>query len=98
MRSPGPTTRAERACLARLTEMDAALARMQLELPDDAQPLGEEARRQVKAWLSRLGEGGADLGALSSALEEIGGLMDALTARFLLVPWDGHPTPPGRPS
>jgi hypothetical protein len=24
--------------------------------------------------------------------------MDALTARFLLVPWDGHPTAPGRPS
>jgi hypothetical protein len=98
MRSPGPTTRVERACLARLTELDAALARMQLELPDDARPLGEEARRKVKVWLSRLGEGGADLGALTSDLEQIGGLMDALTARLLLVPWDGHPTPPGRPS
>jgi hypothetical protein len=98
MRSPGPTTRAERACLARLTEMDAALARLQLELPDDALPLGEEARRRVKVWLSRLGEGGADLKSLSSELEEIGGLIDALTARLLLVPWGGHPAAPGRPS
>jgi hypothetical protein len=88
----------ERACLARLTEMDAALERMQAELPDDMHSIGEEARRKVKLWVARLAAGGADLGAMSSAMHEIGTLMDALTARLLLVPWDGHPAPPRRPS
>ena len=37
----------ERACLARLQEMDAALARMELELPDDVRPIGSEARKRV---------------------------------------------------
>ena len=91
-------TESERLCLARLGEMDAALARMQQELPDDAAVLGDEARRTVKVWLVRLAQGGADLEAMSAAMREIGSLMDALTARLLLVPWDGHPAPPRRPS
>ena len=95
---PGPKSESERLCLARLTEMDAALERMQQELPDDAAALGEEARRKVRVWLLRLGQGGADLAAMSVAMREIGSLMDALTARLLLVPWDGHPAPPRRPS
>jgi hypothetical protein len=88
----------ETACLARLTEMDRALELMQAELPDDALPIGDEARAKVRVWMTRLAEGGADLGALSLDLVEIGSLMDELTARLLLVPWEGHPKPPGRPS
>jgi len=36
----------QRACLARLHEMDAALARMERELPDDVRSFGAEARRK----------------------------------------------------
>jgi hypothetical protein len=83
----------ERACLARLREMDAALARMERELPDDVRPDGAEARRRVAFWLERIGAGGADLSQLSDAMREISGMMDSLTARLLLVPWDGPPNP-----
>lgn len=83
------STDSERACLARLQEMDAALARMQRELPDDVRSLGVEARRKVAIWLDRLTAGGADLSRLTEAMREIAGMMDALTARLLLVPWDG---------
>lgn len=79
----------ERACLARLQEMDDALARMQDELPDDMLPLGAQARDRVAFWLRRIAAGGADLSQLSSAMTEISGLMDTLTARLLLVPWAG---------
>ena len=72
----------ERACLARLHEMDAALARMERELPDDVRPLGAEARQKVAAWTARLAQGGADLGQLTAAMAEISSLMDALTARL----------------
>ena len=89
---------AETACLARLTEMDRALELMQAELPEDALHIGVEARAQVGVWLSKLAEGGADLRGLSEAMNQIGSLMDALTARLLLVPWDGHPPAKGRPS
>src|SRR5207245_11539162 len=50
-----PRADSARACLARLYEMDAALAKMEPELPDDMRPLGAEARRRVHAWLTRLG-------------------------------------------
>ena len=86
-----PRADSARACLARLYEMDAALAKMEPELPDDSRPLGAEARRRVHAWLTRLGAGDSDLGALTDAMTEISRMMDALTARLLLVPWDGHP-------
>jgi hypothetical protein len=88
-RSPPPDS--ARACLARLYEMDAALARMEPELPDDMRPLGAEARRRVHSWLTRLGAGNPDLEGLTDAMREISRMMDALTARLLLVPWDGHP-------
>jgi len=88
-RSPSPDS--ARACLARLYEMDAALARMEPELPDDMRPLGAEARRRVHTWLARLGAGDSDLEGLTDAMSEISRMMDALTARLLLVPWDGHP-------
>jgi len=88
------STESERACLVRLQEMDAALARMQRELPDDVRSLGIEARRQVAVWLDRLAAGSADLSQLTDAMREIAGLMDALTARLLLVPWGG-PRRPG---
>jgi hypothetical protein len=80
---------AQRACLARLQEMDAALARMEAELPDDVRSVGADARRRVRVWLRRLSGEGADLAGLEDALREISGLMDALTARLLLAPWDG---------
>lgn len=83
------STASERACLARLQEMDAALARMQRELPDDVRSLGVEARRKVAVWLDLLAAGSADLSRLPEAMREISGMMDALTARLLLVPWDG---------
>src|SRR5438093_13403652 len=88
---PPPRADSARACLARLYEMDEALARMEAELPDDMRPLGAEARSRVHAWLARLGAGDSDLGGLTDAMQEISRMMDALTARLLLVPWDGHP-------
>ncbi len=80
---------ARRACLARLQEMDAALLRMEDELPDDVRAYGAEVRRRVAAWRERLAVGEADLSQLTDVLREISGLMDALTARLLLAPWDG---------
>lgn len=79
----------ERACLQRLQEMDAALARMERELPDDVRSLGAEARRKVAEQLDRLAAGGVDQGRLAEAMREISAMMDALTARLLLAPWDG---------
>ena len=90
--APPPEEGSARACLARLYEMDAALERMESELPDDVRPVGAEARRRVRAWLARLGAGDEDLQGLTEALRDISRMMDALTARLLLVPWDGLPT------
>ena len=83
----------ERACIARLQEMDEALARMERELPDDVRQLGAEARKRVATWIGRLHLGGVELTKFSEAMREISGMMDALTSRLLLVPWDG-PKPP----
>ncbi len=83
------TDNAHRGCLVRLQEMDAALARMEAELPDDVRSVGADARRRVGVWLRRLSRDGADLAGLEDAMREISGLMDALTARLLLAPWDG---------
>jgi hypothetical protein len=83
------TPDSERACIARLREMDAALARMERELPDDVRQVGAEARKRVAVWLSRLAAGGVELAQFAEAMREISGMMDALTARLLLVPWDG---------
>ena len=83
------TPESERACLARLHEMDAALARMERELPDDVRSLGAEARQRVAIWLDRLATGGVELSQFTEAMREISGMMDALTARLLLAPWDG---------
>jgi hypothetical protein len=82
-------TDSERACLARLQEMDAALARMERELPDDVRAVGAEARKRVAIWMDRVAAGGADLTQLTEAMREISGMMDGLTARLLLVPWEG---------
>ena len=90
-------TEAEQACLSRLVEMDEALRLMQAELPEDVQPVGDQARRTVALWKGKLAQGGADLSQLTAAMNEVSVLMDALTARLLLVPWDGHPNR-GRPS
>ena len=90
--APPPDESSARACLARLYEMDAALERMEGELPDDVRPVGAEARRRVRAWIARLGGGDVDLGGLTEELQDISRMMDALTARLLLVPWDGRPT------
>ena len=79
----------ERACIARLQEMDDALARMERELPDDVRQLGAEARRRVATWIDRMAVGGVDLAQFTEAMREISGMMDALTSRLLLVPWDG---------
>ena len=68
--------------------MDDALALMEVELPDDMRPLGAEARRRVGLWLQRVAAGGADLSQLIDAMRDISVMMDALTARILLVPWD----------
>jgi hypothetical protein len=84
-------SKARRACLARLHEMDAALARMERELPDDVRSFGAEARRKVAAFCAQLAAGEEDLGPLSAGLREISGMMDVLTARLLLAPWDGRP-------
>ena len=89
--APPPDPDSARACLARLYEMDAALEQMEVELPDDVRPLGAEARRRVHSWLTRLSGGDADLRGLTDAMRDISRMMDALTARLLLVPWDGHP-------
>jgi len=90
--APPPDPESRSACLARLQEMDAALERMELELPDDVRAVGAEARRHVHDCLRRLGSGGdPDLRALTEAVREISRMIDALTARLLLVPWDGHP-------
>ena len=83
-------SQSELACLSRLEEMDDALARMEIELPDDMRPLGEEARRRVGLWRQRIAAGGADLSQLVEALRDISGMMDALAARLSLVPWDGQ--------
>jgi len=80
-----------RACLARLQEMDAALARMEGELPDDVRSFGAEARRKVAAWRARLERDDLELSQLTEGLGEISRMMDALTARLLLAPWDGPP-------
>jgi hypothetical protein len=84
-----PQSDSERACLARLQEMDAALARMEQELPDDVRAVGAEARKRVAVWMDRVAAGGADLNLLTEAMREISGMMDGLTARLLLVPWEG---------
>lgn len=81
----------EQACLARLREMDAALARMERELPEDVREVGAEARRQVAVWLGRMAVGGVDLAQFTEAMRGISGMMDALTARLLLSPWDAPP-------
>ena len=79
----------ERACIARLQEMDAALARMERELPGDVRQLGKDARERVATWIDRLLVGGVDLAQFTEAMREISGMMDALTSRLLMVPWDG---------
>ena len=83
------TPDAERACLARLQEMDVALARMERELPEDVRQVGAEARKRVSLWLARLAVGGVELAQFSEAMREISQMMDALTTRLLLAPWDG---------
>ena len=88
--APPPNPDSASACLARLYEMDAALEQMEGELPDDVRPVGAEARRRVHDWLTRLGGGDRDLDGLTEAMRDISRMMDALTARLLLVPWDGH--------
>jgi hypothetical protein len=90
--APPPDSESTSVCLARLYEMDAALERMEVELPDDVRAVGAEARRRVHDCLDRLGSGAdPDLRELTEAVREISRMMDALTARLLLVPWDGHP-------
>jgi hypothetical protein len=84
-------SRSRRACLARLQEMDKALARMERELPADVLSIGAAARRKVALWRDRLAAGEADVSELSAPLREISQMMDALTARLLLAPWDGPP-------
>jgi hypothetical protein len=78
-----------RACLARLQEMDSALARMERELPADVVAIGADARRKVALWRDRLAAGDGELSGLAETLREISLMMDALTARLLLAPWDG---------
>jgi hypothetical protein len=82
-------TDAQRACLDRLQEMDAALARMEEELPDDVRSFGALARRRVAFFRDQVAAGDGDLSQLTAGLLEISGMMDALTARLLLAPWDG---------
>ncbi len=85
----GARAETERECIARLYEMERALAGMEPQLPEDMRTLGAEARRRVAFWLSRVGAGGADLQGLSVAMAELTSLMKALTERLLLAPWDG---------
>jgi hypothetical protein len=75
-------------CLERLREMDEALVRMEKELPDDVQAVGAAARQRVAVCIERLASGSAKPSELRDALGEIAQMMDALTARLLLVPWD----------
>ncbi|HYZ87832.1 MAG TPA: hypothetical protein VE620_00920 [Myxococcales bacterium] len=90
--APPPDSESRSICVSRLYEMDAALERMELELPEDVRAVGAEARRRVRDCLDRLGSGtDPDLRALTDAVHEISRMMDVLTARLLLVPWDGHP-------
>ena len=78
----------ERVCLARLQAMERTLAEMEPQLPDDMKPLGAEARRRVALWLGKLAQGGADLKSLTAAMAELAQMMNALTERLLLKPWD----------
>ena len=81
-----PQSDSERACLARLQEMDAALARMEQELPDDVRAVGAEARKRVAVWMDRVAAGGSDLNLLTEAMREISGMMDGiLTVKGSLV-------------
>jgi hypothetical protein len=84
----GGRAQTERECMSRLYQMEVALAEMEPQLPDDMRALGAEARQRVSFWLTRIGAGGADLQALSSAMAELTSLMESLTARLLLAPWD----------
>src|SRR2546428_13984766 len=93
--APPPNPESARACLARLYEMDAALERMEVELPDDVRPVGAEARRRVHSWLTRLGGGGADLGGLTEGMGGHSPVMDALTPRPPPAPL-GRPPPAGK--
>ena len=62
------TPESERSCLARLHEMDEALARMERELPDDVRTFGTEARKRVAVWLDRFSAGGVELGDFTEAM------------------------------
>ena len=64
---------------------------MEPQLPDDMKALGSEARRRVSLWLGKLAQPCADLGELSVAMAELTQMMDALTARLLLRPWNTRP-------
>ncbi len=79
---------AERMCLARLAEMDAALTRMQGQLPEDSRLLGESALVQVRLWQGRLGQGSVDLNELADAMRELSSWLEALAARLVLTPWE----------
>jgi hypothetical protein len=81
-------TDSARACLARLREMDVALEHMERELPDDVRAIGAAARKRVAGCVSRLTMVGAEPDELTEALRDVSQMMDALTARLLLVPWD----------
>src|SRR5260221_248309 len=59
------------------------------ELPDDVRQVGAEARQRVALWLARMAAGGVELSQFSEAMREISAMMDALTTRLLLAPWDG---------
>jgi hypothetical protein len=83
-------SQSERACLERLSAMDRSLAEMEPQLPEDMKPLGAEARLRVSLWLGKLAQGGADLESLATAMAELTLMMDALTARLLLQPWDAR--------
>ena len=80
--------------MSRLCQMEAALAEMEPQLPDDMRALGAEARQRVSFWLARIGAGGADLEELSAAMAELTSLMTSLTQRLLLAPWDAGPRGP----
>jgi len=90
----GARTQTERSCLARLCEMDRSLGEMEPALPEDVRAIGTEARRGVSFWLQRLAQGGADLEALTASMADLAKLMDALTRRLLLRPWNGEPQGP----
>ena len=92
--SKGLRAATERACLARLYDMDRTLREMEPQLPDDAKPIGAAARQGVSLWLGKLAQGGADLRELTFAMAELAQLMEALTKRLLLTPWSGQPRGP----